>query len=124
MLTKTHANQYNSKVLPFKDGICAIYTIKNRTADEKLGRFDFREETIGIQAFTEFQNLGIQIDKVISIPVNTVAEIGRIVRINQEPNFYQISMIQRKDTNIPTALRLTLTKTNIKWEGGEDDQLF
>ena len=120
MLTKTHANQYNSKVLPFNDGFVEVYSIEKRTAKEYLGTFDFREETVGIQAFTEFQTLGIQIDKVISIPYNNVCEIGRILKLNQEPNFYQIAMMQKKDTNIPTSLRLTLTKTNIKW-GSSDD---
>lgn len=114
MLTKTHANQYNSKMLPFPDGFCEIYTIEKRTAKDKLGTFDFREETVGIQAFTDFQALGVQIDKVISIPYNTVADIGRVLRINQDTNFYQISMIQKKDT-LPMSLRLTLSKINIKW---------
>lgn len=120
MLTKTHANQYNSKILPFNDGFCQIYTIEKRTAKDFLGKFDFREETVGVQAFTEFQTLGIQIDKVISIPYNTVAEVGRILRINQDTNFYQITMIQVKE-NIPKSLRVTLTKTNIKWNEGDND---
>lgn len=118
MLTKTHANQYNSKMLPFNDGYCVIYTIENRTAKERLGQFDFREETVGLQAFTDFQTLGIQIDKVISIPFNTIAEVGRVLRINQGDNFYRITMVQRKDT-LPLSLRLTLTKDNIKWNGGD-----
>lgn len=118
MLTKTHSNQYNSKVLPFNDGFVMVYTIEKRTAKEFLGQFDFREETIGIQAYTQFQTLGIQIDKVISIPYNTIADVGRILKINQENNFYQITMVQKKDT-LPKSLRLTLTKTNIKWNEGE-----
>jgi len=118
MLTKTHANQYNSHVLPFADGTCGIYTIEKRTVKDKLGQFDFREETVGIQAFTDFQTLGVQIDKVISIPLNDLVEIGRVCKLNQETNFYQIAMIQKKDT-LPKSLRLTLTKINIKWD--EDD---
>lgn len=121
MLSKTHANQYNSKILPFNNGTCGIYTIEKRTVKEKLGQFDFREETIGIRAYTDFQTLGIQIDKVISIPFNTLAEVGRVLRINQETNLYQITAIQVKDTTLPKSLRLTLTKTNIMWNGGEDD---
>lgn len=114
MLTKTHANQYNSKVLPFNDGFCKIYTIEKRTAKEFLGQFDFREETVGIQAYTQFQTLGIQIDKVISIPFNSIAEVGRILKINQDDFFYQITMVQKKD-NFPKSLRISLTRTNIKW---------
>lgn len=120
MLSKTHANQYNSKMLPFNNGTCGIFTIENRTVKTKLGQFDFRDETVGIRAYTDFQVLGIQIDRVISIPVNTVAEIGRLVRINQESNYYQINAIQKKDTTLPHSLRLTLTKTNIKWNGGDE----
>lgn len=121
MLTKTHANQYNSKMLPFNNGFCCIYTIEKRTAKDKLGQFDFRNETIGIRAFTDFQVLGVQLDKVISIPYNEVAEIGRILRINQDDYFYQITAIQVKDSTLPKSLRLSLTKTNIKWNGGNDD---
>ena len=118
MLTKTHSNQYNSHILPFNDGRCVICTVEKRTAKEVLGVFDFRNETIGIKAYTGFQTLGIEIDRVISIPINTVAEVGRIVRLNQDTNFYSISLIQEKDT-MPKSLRLTLTKTNIKWNGDE-----
>ena len=120
MLTKTHANQYNSKMLPFSDGFCEIYTIEKRTVKDKLGRFDFREETVGVKAYTEFQTLGIEIDRVISIPFNKVADIGRVLKINQEDNYYEIKLVQAKDT-LPKSLRLTLTKTNIKWNEVQDD---
>ena len=120
MLTKTHSNQYNSKMLPFNDGFCQIYTIEKRTVKDLLGTFDFREETVGLKAYTEFQTLGIQIDKVISIPENTVAEIGRILKLNQDEFYYQISLVQVKDT-LPKSLRLSLTRTSIKWNEVEDD---
>ena len=120
MLTKVHANQYNSHILPFNDGRCTVYTIEKRTTKDELGTFDFRNETIGIKAFTNFQTLGIQVDKVISIPINSLAEVGRVVKLNQDDNLYMINLIQHKDT-LPKSLRLTLTKTNIKWnEGGND----
>ena len=119
MLTKTHANQYNSKMLPFNDGICKVYTIEKRTVKGCLGQFDFREETVGIKAFAEFQTLGIQVDKVISIPMNNIVDVGRLLKINQEDNYYKINLIQKKDT-LPTSLRLTLTKTNIKWTDDDD----
>ena len=109
----------NNQPLPFIDGKCVVCTIKNRTVENVLGVFDFREETVGIQAFTEFNTLGIQIDKAISIPYNNLVEIGRVLRINNEDNLYQIEMIQRKDT-FPLSLRLTLTKTNLKWNEGKD----
>lgn len=118
MLTKVHANQYNSHILPFNDGQCVVCTIEKRTVKEELGTFDFRNETIGIKAYTEFQTLGIAIDKVISIPFNTVAEVGRIVRLNQDTNYYLISMVQVKDT-LPKSLRLTLSKSNMKWNEGD-----
>ena len=118
MLTKTHANQYNSHILPFNDGMCTICTIENRTIKEKLGNFDFREETVGIKAFTDFQVLGINIDKVISIPNNDVAQVGRVLKINNDGNYYQIVSMQKKDT-LPVSLRLTLTKANIRWNEGE-----
>lgn len=103
--------------MPFIDGVCEVYTIKKRTVEDRLGVFNFREETVGIQAFTEFSALGIQIDKTISVPYNNVMDIGRVLKINDEENLYQITMIQRKDS-FPKSLRLTLTKTNIKWNEG------
>lgn len=114
MLNKVHANQYNSHILPFNDGMCTICTIENRTIKERLGNFDFREETVGVKAFTEFQVLGIQVDKVISIPVNNVTEVGRVLKMNQDKNYYRIEMVQKKDT-LPESFRLTLSKINIKW---------
>lgn len=120
MLTKTHANQYNSYILPFNDGLCRVYTVEKRTAKDYLGVFNFREETVGIKAYTEFQTLGIEVNKAISIPYNTFAEIGRIVLLNDDEQFYRIVAIQVKD-NLPKSLRLTLSKTNIKWNEGEND---
>ena len=114
MLTKTHSNQYNSHILPFNDGMCTICTIENRTIKDKLGNFDFRNETVGIKAFTDFQVLGIQVDRVISIPYNDIAQVGRVVKLNAGDNYYQIVLMQKKDT-LPISLRLTLSKINIKW---------
>lgn len=102
------------QILPFNDGKCSVYTIDKRTVKELLGTFDFHNETIGIQSFTEFQALGIQIDKVIDIPDNDIVDVGRVLKINDETNYYQIVMLQKKDT-FPKSLKLTLTKTNIKW---------
>lgn len=102
------------KILPFNDGLCSIYTIEKRTISETLGVFDFHEETVGITAYTNFQNLGIEVEKVISIPYNNVAKTGRVVKLSNENNYYLISLIQVKDT-LPKSLKLTLTKTSINW---------
>lgn len=106
--------------LPFADGRCEVFTVEKRTVKESLGKFDFREETLGIKAFTEFQTIGIEVNRVISIPLNDLVETGRVLRLNDEQSFYQISLIQRKDT-FPKSLRLTLSKTNIKWNEVDDD---
>ena len=102
------------EVLPFKDGQCKIYTIEKRTIDKCLGTFDFHNETVGIKAYTEFNVLGIEVERAISIPENDVAQVGRVLKINDESNFYQIVLIQHKDT-FPRSLRLTLAKANIQW---------
>lgn len=114
MIRKSLYRKDTFKVLAFNSGKCSIYTIEKRTVKDYLGTFDYHTETIGIQSFTEFQTLGIQIDKVIDIPVNNLVDVGRVLKIENEPNYYQIVMIQNKDT-FPKSLKLTLTKTNIKW---------
>lgn len=106
----------NRKVA-FTDGLCAIYTAEGRSLKEKLGEFRFKEETIGIQSFTEFQAIGVEVNKVISIPFNHLVDIGRVVKINGE--HYLISLIQKKDT-FPLSLKLTLSKNNLRWQ---DDTL-
>lgn len=119
MLKKNLYKVVYPEVLPFNDGKCDAYTIKQRTIKEHLGTFDFHEETVGIQAFTELQTLGIQIDKVIAIPYNNLVDKGRVIKIKGESNYYSIVMIQKKDT-FPKSLRLTLTKTNIAWNEEEN----
>lgn len=109
--------------IPFVDGTCEVFTAEKRTAVASLGKFDFREETVGVKAYAEFQVLGIQVDKAISIPYNTLVETGRLVKLNDESEFYRITLIQLKDS-FPKSLRLTLTKTNIKWnEEVANDQI-
>lgn len=106
------------KVKPFNDGVCRVYTVEKRTISEELGIFDFREETVGIQAFTEFSAIGIEVEKVISIPFNTIVNVGRVVKLNDDDNYYLISLIQKKDT-FPISLRLTLSKNSLRWDENE-----
>lgn len=110
MRTKTTKSQK-----AFNDGRCSIYTVEKRSIKEKLGDFDFQEETVGVKAFYEFHVLGIQIEKVISIPFNELINPSRVVKIGND--FYTISLIQKKDT-FPISLRLSLSKSPLKWNGG------
>lgn len=98
----------------FSDGICRVYTIEKRKVKDQIGSFNFCEETVGIKAFTEFQTLGIEIEKVISIPYNNLVDIGRLVKLNDDDYYYQISLIQVKDT-FPKSLKLTLSKNPLRW---------
>ncbi len=100
--------------IAFNNGICRIYTVENRSLVEELGAFNFREETVGIKAFTEFNAIGVEIAKVISIPYNKEVDIGRVVRLNDDTMYYLISLVQVKDT-FPKSLRLTMTETPLRW---------
>ncbi len=106
--------------LPYVSGTCDVFSTEKRTVKDFLGKFDYREETLGIKAFTEFQTIGIEVDKVISIPYNDLVDIGRVVKLDKEEGFYLVSLVQRKDT-FPMSLRLTLSKTQIKWNEVDDD---
>lgn len=97
----------------FTDGLCSIYTAEGRSLKTKLGDFYFKEETIGIRSFTEFQAIGVEVNKVISIPFNDLVDIGRVVVIRGE--YYLVNLIQRKDT-FPMSLKLTLSKNNLRWQ--------
>lgn len=97
----------------FNDGICKVYSLDKRNIDQELGTFNFREETVGITSFTEFQALGIEIEKVISIPFNNLVNTGKVVKLNDD-KYYQISLIQVKET-LPKSLRLTLSKKPLRW---------
>lgn len=99
----------------FTDGICRVYSIEKRKVKDELGTFNFCEETVGIKAFTEFQTLGIEIEKVISIPYNTLTDIGRVVKLNDDDCYYLVSLIQKKDT-LPKSLKLTLSKNPLRWD--------
>lgn len=103
----------------FTDGICKVYSIEKRNIKDHLGSFNFCKETVGVKAFTEFQALGIEIEKVISIPYNTLVDNGRVVKLNDDDVYYQISLIQEKDT-LPKSLKLTLSRTPLKWGDNND----
>lgn len=105
------------KPKPFNDGICQVFTVEKRRIKDCLGIFSFKEETVGIKAFSELHVLGIEIERVISIPFNPLVDRSRVVKIGE--TYYQISLIQHKDT-FPKSLRLTLTKTPLKWSDGND----
>lgn len=99
----------------FNDGVCRVYTVEKRKIKEQLGSFNFSEETVGIKAFTEFQTLGIEVEKAISIPYNNLVDTGRLVKLNDDDYYYKISLIQVKDT-FPKSLKLTLSKTPLRWD--------
>ena len=104
-----------SKPKPFNAGICQIFTVDKRRIKECLGIFSFKEETVGIKAFYELHALGVEIERVISIPYNNLIDRSRVVKIGEE--YFGISLIQVKDT-FPKSLRLTLTKNPLKWNDG------
>jgi len=99
----------------FNDGYCDIYVVEKRKIGDKIGRFNFKEETVGIQSYTQFETLGIEIEKVISIPYNNLITNGRVLNINGGEQFYQISLVQIKDTT-PKSLKLTLSGTPLRWD--------
>lgn len=104
--------------IAFNDGICTIYSVENRNLKEKLGCFNFKEETVGIKAYSEFHLIGIEIERVISIPYNPLINNGYVVAING--SHYDISLIQKKDT-FPKSWRMTLSKSPMRWN---DDKVF
>lgn len=111
----TNKQVSNSNKVVFNDGVCDIYSIAQdkRQLGEKLGTFHFCNDTIGIKAY--YYSLHIEdtkIDKTISIPYNKLIDNSKVVIIGKD--IFQISLIQPKDT-FPKSLKLTLTKTPIKW---------
>ncbi len=115
----------NSKVsdlnkVVFNDGKCDIYSLADsgRLLKEKLGTFNYKEDTIGIKSFYYSLHIeDIKIDKTISIPYNKLIDKSKVVVINDST--YSISLIQPKDT-FPKSLKLTLTQTSIKWRKPND----
>lgn len=104
----------------FKDGQCEIYTLADsgRQLKEKLGTFNYQEDTIGIKSFYYSLHVeDIKIDRTISIPYNKLIDKSKVVIIGD--NSYSISLIQPKDT-FPKSLKLTLTATSIKWRKPND----
>ncbi len=96
----------------FNSGTCTIYTVENRSLKQKLGYFNFKEETLGYKVTTDLRAIGTEVDKVISIPFNGLVNSSRVVRIGED--YYSISLIQKKDT-FPQSLKLTLSKTPLRW---------
>ena len=106
-------NPYSRKVNPiaFNDGVCSVWTVEKNHLKDKLGEFDFHEETLGIRAFYELGLIGKQVERVISIPYQSLIDYSTIVQI--EDKRYTITLIQKKET-FPMSLRLTLEKSPIR----------
>lgn len=102
-----------SNIKAFNSGRCEVYSVEKRTIKDKLGTFDYCNETLGITMFTEFQTIGIEIEKVISIPYNEIAQIGRVAKLS-DGGIYRISLVQEKDT-FPRTLRIALSKNTLGW---------
>lgn len=119
-MLNSKATMSNLTKVAFLDGTCEIYTLADsgRQLKEKLGTFHFKEDTIGIKSFYYSLHIeDIKIDRTISIPYNKLIDKSKVVLIGD--NSYSISLIQPKDT-FPKSLKLTLTKTSIKWSKPND----
>ena len=112
MLNSSSKRVSNLTKLAFTDGVCEIYTVDNRRLKEKVGTFYFKDDTIGIKSYYGFQTLGVEIERVVSIPFNNLVNKSRVLKIGDD--IYQISLIQVKDT-FPKSLKLTLNKSPILW---------
>lgn len=104
-------NSRKVKPIAFNDGVCSVWTVEKNHLKDKLGVFDFHEETIGIRAFYELGLQGKQIDRVISIPYQNLIDYSTIIQI--EDKRYTVTLIQKKET-FPVSLRLTLEKSPIR----------
>lgn len=110
-MLKTSKTKQVIRPIAFNDGICSIWTLEKNHLKTKLGEFDFHEDTLGINTFHELGLLGKQVDRVISIPYQTLIDQSFAVVI--ESKAYYVITIQKKDT-FPMSLKLTLEKTPIK----------
>lgn len=96
---------------PFNDGICELWTVNRLKLEEKIGTFNFTEETLGVKSYADFRTLGTEVERVISIPFNEIVDkANQVMVIKDVP--YRIELIQKKDT-FPVSLRITLTRTTI-----------
>lgn len=101
---------------PFNDGICELWTVDRLKLKEKIGTFNFSEETLGIKSYSDFKTFGAEVERVVSIPFNEIVNKTNQVMIIKGVS-YRIELIQKKDT-FPTSLRITLSRTTIGYANG------
>lgn len=103
----------NRKFETFNDGIVKVLEVNQRSITKELGKLRFGYRTIGIKRFYEAKVLSSSVDKLISIPKNTIVKQMNIIEI--ESVQYKIEQIQEKFDTAPPCLYLSLKKETIKY---------
>lgn len=97
----------------FNDGVADIYQAEERVLTEKIGRFNFSIESVGITQFFQAQVNNIRIDMAIGVPFNELIDNQCIVNIGDE--WYKIVRIQYKDNRKPNWWLITLTRSEFNY---------
>lgn len=115
--TKITTNESNlrDRLITFNDGVCYLYEANERKIINNKGKFNFKNESIGIAHYFQAYNNNISLDMAISIPYNNITiDTQDIVEINGI--YYRISRIQFHDNKSPKYWTLSLTKQPFSYE--------
>lgn len=101
----------------FNQGSCEVYNANERTLVDKIGRFDYSIESVGISQYYQARINGLRIDLGIGVPYNELIDNQCIVKIKDE--WYKIIRLQYKDNRKPNWWLITLQKSEFSYDESE-----
>lgn len=107
---KTYENSNLRDVeITFNDGVCYVYEANERELTGEIGKFYFKNESVGLNHYYQAQNNNLGIDRMIGIPFNELIDVQDIVKIDVE--YYRIVRIQYKDYYRPHYISVSLQRS-------------
>lgn len=93
----------------FEDGVCKVVEMRDMVVTRTIIEWlRYGEKVVGAKRFYDAAVLGNEVEKLITVPMNTFLERHHIIVIKGEN--YRIIQLQEKPNDIPPNMQLTLEK--------------
>lgn len=110
----------NKKFETFYDGVMDVCSVRNRVLTEtKLSDVRFGLRTVGVSRFYRAKVASDTIDKLVSVPINSIIKRSDVLIIEGEQ--FKIQQIQEKIDTLPPCLYLSLERIVTRYQDGREE---
>lgn len=105
----------------FNDGVCEVFAAQERCLLNSKGKFNYSNESIGINHFWQAYSNNVGLDMSIGVPANHITiDSQDVVKIGDD--FFRIVRIQYKDNRKPKYWVLSLSKEQFSYVEGDNNE--